>query len=104
MDYSIEYINKPNSLKISLEYAGADALYLAGTFIFYLIIMVFIELFAYSFREVEDGLIKQNSDKKLDKKSEIPVIFISPGNFPNLFFTGSTGIICGSDGKQVPDL
>ena len=67
MDYSIEYINKPNSLKISLEYAGADALYLAGTFIFYLIIMVFIELFAYSFREVEDGLIKQNSDKKLDK-------------------------------------
>ena len=28
IDYSIDYINKPNSLKISLEYAGADALFL----------------------------------------------------------------------------
>ena len=42
MDYSIDYINKPNSLKIALEYAGSDALFLACTFVFYLILMSII--------------------------------------------------------------
>ena len=67
MDYSIDYINKPNSLKIALEYAGSDALFLACTFVFYLILMSIIELFAYSFSEVDDGLIEKNKDKKLDE-------------------------------------
>ena len=67
MDYSIDYINKPNSLKISLEYAGSDALYLGCTFVFYLILMTIIEFFAYTFKEVDDGLIEQNKDIELDE-------------------------------------
>ena len=67
MDYSIEYLTKPNSIKISLEYAGADEVYLAGTFVVYMIIMTIIEIFAYSFSEVDDSLIEQNENKILDK-------------------------------------
>ena len=67
IDYSIDYINKPNSLKISLEYTGSDALFLGCTFVFYLILLIIIELYYYSFSEVEDGLIDQNNYKNLDK-------------------------------------
>ena len=67
INYSIEYLTKPNSIKISLEYAGADAVYLAGAFVVYMIIMTIIEIFAYSFSEVDDSLIEQNEDKILDK-------------------------------------
>ena len=67
IDYSIEYITKPNNIKISLEYAGSDALYLACTFVVYLIIMIIIEIYSYSFKEVDDGLIKQNKDKIIDQ-------------------------------------
>ena len=73
IDYSIEYLNKPNSIKISFEYAGSDAVFLGGAFVVYMIIMSIFEIYAYSFREVDDGLIQQNEDKKLDEnvKKEI---------------------------------
>ena len=67
MDYSINYINKPESIRISLEYAGADALFLACTFVFYLIGIAIIEIYYYSFKEVGDELIEQNKDKQLDQ-------------------------------------
>ena len=73
IDYSIEYINKPNSIRISFEYAGSDAVFLGGAFIVYMIIMSIFEIYAYSFSEVDDGLIQQNENKKLDEnvKKEI---------------------------------
>ena len=73
IDYSIEYLNKPNSIKISFEYAGSDAVFLGGAFVVYMIIMSIFEIYAYSFREVDDGLIQQSEDKKLDEnvKKEI---------------------------------
>ena len=67
LDYSIDYINKPKSLKIDLEYAGSDALFLGCTFVFYLILISIIEIFAYSFSEVDDGLIEENKDKQIDE-------------------------------------
>ena len=73
IDYSIEYLTKPNSLKIALEYAGSDALYLGSIFVVYLIIVVIFEFYAYSFSEVEDGLIEQKNDKKLDKNVQIEI-------------------------------
>ena len=73
MDYSIEYLTKPNSLKIALEYAGSDALFLGATFVLYILIVTIIEIFAYSFSEVEDGLIEQSEDAKLDKNVQIEI-------------------------------
>ena len=73
MDYSIEYLTKPNSLKIALEYAGSDALFLGATFVVYILIVTIIEIFAYSFSEVEDGLIEQSEDAKLDKNVQIEI-------------------------------
>ena len=73
IDYSIEYLKKPESIKISLEYAGSDALFLGCSFVLYLILITIIEIYYYSFKEVEDGLIEQDNDKKLDEnvKKEI---------------------------------
>ena len=73
IDYSIDYINKPNSLKISLIYTGSDALFLGFTFVLYLILLIIIELYYYSFSEVEDGLIDQNGYKNLDKNVQIEI-------------------------------
>ena len=73
MDYSIEYLTKPNSLKIALEYAGSDALFLGATFVVYMIIVTIIEIFAYSFSEVDDGLLEQSEDAKLDKNVQIEI-------------------------------
>jgi len=73
MDYSIEYLTKPNSLKIALEYAGSDALFLGVMFVVYMVIVTIIEIFAYSFSEVEDGLIEQSEDAKLDKNVQIEI-------------------------------
>ena len=67
MDYSIEYINKPESIRISLEYAGSDALFLGCSFVLYLIFIAILELYYYTYKEVEDDLIERNSDQKLDK-------------------------------------
>ena len=73
IDYSIEYLKKPESIKISLEYAGSDALFLGCSFVLYLILITINEIYYYSFKEVEDGLIEQNNDNKLDEnvKKEI---------------------------------
>jgi ABC-type multidrug transport system ATPase subunit len=73
MDYSIEYLTKPNSLKIALEYAGSDALFLGATFVVYMAIVTIIEIFAYSFSEVDDGLIEQSENVKLDKNVQIEI-------------------------------
>ena len=73
MDYSIEYLTKPNSLKIALEYAGSDALFLGATFVVYMAIVTIIEIFAYSFSEVDDGLIEQSENVKLDKNVKIEI-------------------------------
>ena len=70
IDYSIEYLNKPKSIYFELEYAGSDALFLGCTFIVYIICMIIIEFNAYSTDEVDDGLLPQNEEDKLDKQVE----------------------------------
>ena len=99
IDYSIDYINKPNSLKISLEYAGSDALFLGCTFIFYLILMSIIELFTYSFREVEDGLIEQNTDQKLDENVQKEIDKVNDNNENNKL--DGNDIIIQENGKNM---
>ena len=73
IDYSIDYINKPESHKIDLKYAGSDCVYLGATFIIYFILLAIIEYNTYTFKEVDDDLIDKNNDKLLDKnvKEEI---------------------------------
>jgi len=68
IDYSIGYLTKPDSIYISLEYAGSDALFLACTFFFYIIFIIIIECNAYSVKEVEDGLLPQSEESLSDKE------------------------------------
>ena len=70
IDYSIEYLKKPKSIYISLEYAGSDALYLGCTFVIYIIGIIIIECNAYRVQEVDDALLSQGEDKQLDKQVE----------------------------------
>ena len=67
IDYSIEYLNKPKSTYISLEYAGSDTLFLGITFFVYLIILIIIEIFAYSFSEVDDEPLPLSNKEGMDK-------------------------------------
>ena len=62
IDYSMGYLTKPESIYISLEYAGSDALFLGCTFVFYIICMVIIECNAYSVKEVNDDLLPQSEE------------------------------------------
>ena len=70
IDYSIEYINKPESLSISLEYAGSDDLFLGCTFVVYIICIIIIECNAYKVNEVDDDPLPLTEDKEhpLDKE------------------------------------
>jgi ATP-binding cassette subfamily A (ABC1) protein 3 len=70
IDYSIGYLTKPKSIYISLEYAGSDALYLGITFVVYIIGIIIIEYNAYRVEEVNDNLLSEGEDKKLDKQVE----------------------------------
>ena len=70
IDYSIGYLTKPKSIYISLEYAGSDALYLGITFVVYIIGIIIIEYNAYRVEEVDDSLLSEGEDKKLDKQVE----------------------------------
>jgi ABC-type multidrug transport system ATPase subunit len=70
IDYSIGYLTKPKSVYISLEYAGSDALYLGITFVVYIIGIIIIEYNAYRVEEVDDSLLSEGEDKKLDKQVE----------------------------------
>ena len=70
IDYSIGYLTKPKSVYISLEYAGSDALYLGITFVVYIIGIIIIEYNAYRVEEVDDNLLSEGEDKKLDKQVE----------------------------------
>ena len=70
IDYSIGYLTKPKSIYISLEYAGSDALYLGITFVVYIIGIIIIEYNAYRVEEVDDNLLSEGEDKKLDKQVE----------------------------------
>ena len=71
IDYSINYITKPESIYISLEYAGSDALFLGCSFFLFIIFIIIIEYNAYSIEEVDDGNLKRDKRKKLDKNVEI---------------------------------
>ena len=75
IDYSIGYLTKPESIYISLEYAGADVLFLGATFFVYIIFIIIIECNAYSVDEVDDGILSldEEKEKNLDKlvKKEI---------------------------------
>jgi len=68
IDYSMGYLTKPESIYISLEYAGSDALFLGCTFVFYIICMVIIECNAYSVKEVNDDLLPQSEEGEKDKE------------------------------------
>ena len=67
IDYSIEYLNKPESIYISLEYAGSDILFLGCTFVVYMICIIIIEFNAYKVNEVDDSLLNYHKDDDNDK-------------------------------------
>ena len=71
IDYSINYLKKPDSTYISLEYAGSDTLFLGLSFFIYLLGLIIIEFNAYSLSQVDDGLLPQNEeiqDKEVKKE------------------------------------
>ena len=70
IDYSIAYLTKPNSIYISLEYAGSDALFLGCTFVVYIICIIIIESNAYSVKAVDDGLLPKSEESQRDKQVE----------------------------------
>ena len=73
IDYSINYILKPESIYISLEYAGSDVLFLGCAFVIFMVFIIIMEFNAYSVEEVDDGLLHQDEGKKLDKKVELEI-------------------------------
>ena len=69
IDYSIGYLQKPDSIYISLEYAGSDILFLGCSFILYIIFIIIIEFNAYKVNEVDDSLLNYHKDDdKLDQE------------------------------------
>ena len=62
IDYSIAYLEKPDSIYISLEYAGSDILFLGCTFVFYILCIIIIEVNAYKVNEVDDSLLNYHKD------------------------------------------
>ena len=70
IDYSIEYLLKPQSIYITLRYAGSDCLFLGCSFVLYIICIIIIECNAYSVEEVDDNILERNEEKQIDKQVE----------------------------------
>ena len=68
INYSIDYLTKPDSIYISLEYAGSDVLFLGCSFFFYVICIIIIECNAYSVKEFKDDLLPKSEEGEKDKE------------------------------------
>ena len=70
IDYSLEALNKSESIYITLEYSGSDALYLGVTFVIYGLFIFFIEYNRYTVDKVDDSLLETGeiSDKNVKKE------------------------------------
>ena len=74
IDYSIEYLTKPDSIYIDPEYAGSDALFLGLSFVVYTVLIIIIECNSYKVNEVDDNLLDPDFRNNIEDQEVVKEI------------------------------